>query len=300
MNSRRQEFLNSLKVTNTNSNRKGNRYKSDIKAKEMAKKPSVLKKVAALFMTGSIATLGVANIDKYFDNSDLQHNTNQPQIQMVNESKANIPAELYLPRKAQYDQLQKDIAEYKKLDSVIFKDANEKKRFAELQSNLTKQELDSVIFKDANEKKRFAELQSNLTKQEKVMHDFSLDLIKYRVAQDFGIENYSDLVIKPGFDDGKAAHRIVNKRTQETLYYDQLNEPTLDAITNITNYQSIRNKCLPYDSIPQTEKDARISKLVVQLNDNMVKFNKDMLKIFYPKDNASKQVAMKKDDGMER
>jgi len=274
MNSRRQEFLNSLKVTNTNSNRKGNRYKSDIKAKEMAKKPSVLKKVAALFMTGSIATLGVANIDKYFDNSDLQHNTNQPQIQMVNESKANIPAELYLPRKAQYDQLQKDIAEYKKLDSVIFK--------------------------DANEKKRFAELQSNLTKQEKVMHDFSLDLIKYRVAQDFGIENYSDLVIKPGFDDGKAAHRIVNKRTQETLYYDQLNEPTLDAITNITNYQSIRNKCLPYDSIPQTEKDARISKLVVQLNDNMVKFNKDMLKIFYPKDNASKQVAMKKDDGMER
>lgn len=272
--SNRDDFRNSLKVTNTSGNKRKNRYIADIKAEEMAKKQGLHKKVAALIMAGGIIGVSTASLTKNLNNYELQHTTNPHQIEMVNENQSNIPIEIYLPRKNQYDQLQKDIAEYKKLDSVIFK--------------------------DDNEKKRFAELQSDLTKQEKIMSDFSVDLIKYRVAQDFGIENYSDLVIKPGFDDGKAAHRIVNKRTQETLYYDQLNEPTLDAITNITNYQSIRNKCLPYDSIPQTEKDARISKLVVQLNDNMVKFNKDMIKTFYPKDNAHKQVAMKKDDNMER
>jgi len=273
MNSR-EDFLKSLRVNNTSGNKRKNRYIADIKAEEMAKKQDLRKKVAALIMAGGIIGVSTASLTKNINNYELQHTTNPHQIEMVNESQSNIPIEIYLPRKTQYDQLQKDIAEYKKLDSIIFK--------------------------TDNEKKRFAELQSNLTKQEKIMNDFSLDLIKYRVAQDFGIENYSDLVIKPGFEDGETLHRVVNKNTKQTLYCDQLNEPTLDAISDIANYQSIRNRYLPYDEIPQDEKDARISKLVVKLNDDMMKFNKDMLKIFYPKNNASKQVAMKKNNDMER
>lgn len=295
MNSR-EEFLKSLKVTNTNSTRKGNRYKSDIKAKEIAQRPGVLKKAAALIMAGGIIGVGSAGISNYFSNSKPQHTTNPHQIEMVNKSQSNIPAEIYLPNKEQYDKFQKDVTEYKKLDNVLFK--------------------------NDEEEKRFAELQNIITKQHEFIENFSLDLIKYKVAKDHGIERYSDLRLDPRSEEGQPLHSVYNKRSKTKITYQNLDKSTLNAINDIHNFQCKRKQQGKY--IP-TKNQAEILKLtasgkvkealvaidkhslyepkfmseiIVELNDQMMNFSKSIDKNRDTK-NITK-VAMKKDDDMER
>lgn len=258
MNSR-EEFLKSLRVDNTNNTKKRNRYKSDIKAEEMAKKPGLYKRAAALFLAGAI--VGASGY-KVIADTKTDLSSKQQHEMVVENLQNNIPPEIYFANKDKFDNLQKNIAEYNKLNEVFFK--------------------------NDEQEKRFSDLEKELTSQYKFTSDFYLSLIKHKIADEQGFSKSSHLIIVPNYDEARPRHYAYNKfNPHQRINADSLDKNILDAITDVENYQSRRKH--------DEHSNSRMAKNVLKLNESMMNFSKTI-----DKDKSFKKVAMKKDDGMER
>ena len=258
MNSR-EEFLKSLRVDNTNNTKKRNRYKSDIKAEEMAKKPGLYKRAAALFLAGAI--VGASGY-KVIADTKTDLSSKQQHEMVVENLQNNIPPEIYFANKDKFDNLQKNIAEYNKLNEVFFK--------------------------NDEQEKRFSDLEKELTSQYKFTSDFYLSLIKHKIASQNGITRSSDLKIVAGYDEGKPRHYAYDKyNPQQKITADSLDKNILEAISDVENFQSRRKH--------DEHSDRRMAKNIVKLNESMMSFSQTI-----SKDKNFKKVAMKKDSDMER
>lgn len=261
MNSR-EDFLKILKVNNENNTKNKNRYTSNIKAKDIAKKPGLRKRVAAIFMAGVITGVSMTGCYNYFKDSEPQHDTNKTQITMMNHNQNILPEEIFSHNKVEYNILQKNIAEYKKLDNIFLKN-------------------------DAQEK-RFTELQNAIAEQNKLVENLYLNLVKHKVAKDHNLQRASDLRIKPGYDEGTPIHSVYNKADNTRIFYDQLGQPVLNAISDIANFQSKREqqgKTIPlkdtfkldvfnnYEKYVVTDTPL-VAEMVINLNDSMMEFGK--------------------------
>ena len=231
----RSKFLEGLKV-NRGENVRKNRYIYHGKSEDLAKKPELHKRVAALIIAGVIVATPVYKMMT----KDNEMTSDQRQEYVLKEAK-NIPKVLYKEKGKNLEFLLNEVLEYNSLDSKLLK--------------------------NDQEKERYNKIQAYLATQEGFVQDTYLDLVKYSVAKETGVENYKDLkTVYSASSVGEENAYIVNKKDDSKNIKDY----NIEAIKKIGNFQSISARVAGDTS--------DMAKNVADLSKNMFEFAKKLSK----------------------
>lgn len=238
----REDFIKSLKSYKGNEKFQKPRdltkiYRYEGKAKDIVKKPGLYKRVSALILAGAILA---TPIYKSMSAQEIEL-TDQQRQEMVNkEVREVIPAELYIQNKEAIESLQNDTYEYNKLDTRLIK--------------------------NAEEKDKFSKLEKELAKKDEFVESLYLNLVKYSIAKEAKIEDYTKLRTIYRASGGETHVSVINTETNTTLDMGSISDYNIRAIESIGNFQSVRTQAMGDEST--------MAQNVAKLNESMMAFAK--------------------------